>query len=223
MVSINEITQDLLNIIRGSNISQSEPISKRQLIDWVNYYRALFMRRDQEKNKTVSPDYVQELNGLELEVENESGNSSVKSPYSLLKTVKEIPSTINFNSGQGFTFVGTLEGDEIQGVSQQRSRWQEHTKYTPSEPVWFSKNNHIYIKQDTILTYITARGAFEDPLEVMVLNGEDPMTTRYPIPYNLVSAIKDEILRRELNIMASAPTDNVNDSKNEEYGVTLQG
>ncbi len=223
MVTLDTISQDLLNIIRGSNISQSEPISKRQIADWVNYYRALFMRRDQEKNKMVSPDYVQELNSLALTVEKESGSSSVQSPYSLLRTTNALPSTVNFNSGQGLTFVGTMEGDEIQPVSQQRSRWQEHTKYTPSEPVWYSKNNYIYIKQDTILTYITVRGVFEDPREAMVLNGQDPKTTKYPIPYNLVGAIKSEILRRELQIEATAPTDNINDSKNEQIGVTLQG
>ena len=53
MITINHISQDLLNIVRGSNIAQSEPISKRQIMDWINYYRALLMRRDEQKNKIV--------------------------------------------------------------------------------------------------------------------------------------------------------------------------
>ena len=56
----------------------------------------------------------------------------------------------------------------------------------------------------------------------MAFNNQDPLTTKYPVPYNLVETIKESILRGELNIEASAPTDNRNDSKNEEYGVTLQ-
>lgn len=222
MVTIENITQDLLNIIRGSNISQSEPISKRQITDWVNYYRALYMRRDQEKNKIVSPDYIQELNGVKLTAERESGDFSIESPDYLLRTELALPSTINFNSGQGFTFIGTLEGDEIQKVSQHRSRWQKNTKYTSHEPVAYSKNNYIYIDNEDNLTYLSVRGLFEDPLEVMEFNGQDPLTTKYPVPYNLVETIKESILRKELNIEASAPTDNKNDSKNEEYGVTLQ-
>ena len=222
MVTIDRITQDLLNIIRGSNISQSEPISKRQLIDWVNYYRALLMRRDQEKNKIVSPDYIQELNGVKLTSERESGSHNIKSPEFLLRTERTIPSTVNFNDGQGFTFIGTLEGDAIQKISQPRSRWQKYTKYANHEPIAYSKNNYIYIDGDTNMTYLSVRGVFEDPLEVMEFNGIDPLTTKYPVPYNIVEAIKGEILRKELNIQASAPTDNVNDSKNEEFGVTLQ-
>lgn len=222
MVSIDKISQDLLNIIRGSNISQSEPISKRQIMDWINYYRALFMRRDQEKNKVVSPDYIQEINGVAMQAEKESGSFATESPTYVMRSTNEIPSTVNFNDGQGFTYIGTLEGDEIQKVSQPRSRWQEYTKYTSREPIAYSKNNYIYVKGDTVLKYITVRGVFEDPLEVMELNGLDPLTSKYPVPYNLIEAIKGEILKRELNIEATAPTDNINDSRNEQLGVVYQ-
>ena len=44
-VTLDNIITDLLKIARGSKVSQSETISRRQLEEWVNEYRALLIKQ----------------------------------------------------------------------------------------------------------------------------------------------------------------------------------
>ena len=60
-ITLNTITTDLLNIIRGAQVTQSEPISKRQLEAWVHQYRALLIKQEMDKGKMPNPDYIQTL------------------------------------------------------------------------------------------------------------------------------------------------------------------
>ena len=55
-VTLATITSDLLNIIRGAHISQSEPISKRQVEGWIHQYRAFLLKQDLDKSKMPNPE-----------------------------------------------------------------------------------------------------------------------------------------------------------------------
>jgi hypothetical protein len=65
------------------------------------------------------------------------------------------------------------------------------------------------------------RGLFEIPMEVynLINPAADPQTYetingKYPIPINMVPALKEMILQKELGIIAQAPSDNKNDGAN---------
>ena len=45
-VTLNTIVNDLLNVVRSSKVSRSEPISKRQIEMWVHQYRAILIKQD---------------------------------------------------------------------------------------------------------------------------------------------------------------------------------
>ena len=78
-VSLDKIVYDLLLIIRGSNVSQSEPISTRQLEEWAHQYRAVLLRRDLDKNRMPNPDYIQEIPNLALSAVEGSEASTIGS------------------------------------------------------------------------------------------------------------------------------------------------
>ena len=65
-VTIDTIVSDLLNIIRGAQVTQSEPISKRQLEAWIHQYRALLIKQDMDKGKMPNPDYIQTIQDMIL-------------------------------------------------------------------------------------------------------------------------------------------------------------
>ena len=66
-ITLNTIITDLLLVIRGSKISDSETISKRQLEEWIHQYRSLLIKQDIDKGKMPNPDYIQEIDHLKLE------------------------------------------------------------------------------------------------------------------------------------------------------------
>ncbi len=223
--TLNTIINDVLSIARGAIVSQSEPISRKQIEDWIHQYRSLFLRRELDELKIPNPDYIQDIPFIELEeipVEGDTLDPTYIGYTLSGNTVKrsklEIPKTINLSLKQGFTFIGTPEGIEIQYIPEQRSQWQSYKKYTPTSPLVYLKNNKLYVINGDSITHLHIRGIFEIPTEVSRF--VNPATSipyhnidsPYPIPNNLIPTIKDQILNKELRIEISAPSDTKNDS-----------
>lgn len=235
--TINTITEDLLLAARGSKISRSETISKRQIENWVHQYRALLLSRDLDKGRHANPDYIQEIPFLELEQVSLEGNGvTLGFPYEfdfplvegdrvpgtnyLLRTKLEIPKCIDLNFKPGFTFIGTVDGTEFQLMPEHRSRWQQHKRWGSNQTVAYYKyDRRIYLTNNNPdLDYISIRGIFENPAETArFVNPTTGITyfdinSRYPVPNNMVPVIKEMILSKELKVEASQPSDNKNDS-----------
>jgi hypothetical protein len=219
--TLNSIVSDLLKIIRGSSVSQSETISNRQLEEWVHQYRSLLLKRDLDKGKTPNPDYIQEISAIKLVKEDITGDdNSLNLGEYVYRTSVQIPKTIDLNFKSGILYIGTLDDKQIPLVSYQRSQWQEYRTYTNTDRIAYLKNRYIYIKNDNGLSYIKIRGVFEVPSELNSMI--NPVTTKvcystdspYPIPNNLLPTLKELILKNELGIMIQSPSDNKNDSNN---------
>ena len=221
-LSLGAITMDLLNIVRSSNISRSELISPRQIEMWIHAYRAILIKQDLDKNKMPNPDYIQELPALELEVVDKSKGSELGSGQYLLRTKLAIPKTIDLNYRSGFMYIGTIDDREIQFVPESRVRWQKFKKYTFNDNLAYLKNGHIYLVYPEPIEFITVRGIFEVPTEVgNFTNLHADFTyanwdTPYPISENMIPALKDMILNRELDITIQAESDTSNDAVNKQ-------
>jgi hypothetical protein len=187
---------------------------------WVHQYRGLLIKQDLDKNKVPNPDYIQELPGLRLEVVDRTKGVELVSDTYLLRTVLELPKTIDLNFKSGFTYVGTIDGKEIQLIPQGRSRWQKYKKYTGSDNVAYLKSKRIYLETVTPIESISVRGIFEIPTEVGNFTNEHAdytyatWDTPYPIPINMIPTLKEMILKKELGITVQSPADLTNDASN---------
>lgn len=218
LVSLNTITTDLLNIIRASKISRSESISKIQLEMWVHQYRAMLLKQDLDKGKMPNPDYIQDIPALELEVVDQSEGTDLSSNSYILRTVLELPKTVDLNFKPGFMYIGTIDGREIQLIPEGRSKWQQYKKYTSFDYVCFLRSKKLYILAPAPIKYLTVRGVFEIPTEVgNFSNTHADFTyslwdTQYPIPINMIPILKEMILKKELGITVQSYSDTTNDS-----------
>lgn len=227
-ITLNTISTDLLNIVRGSKISQSETISKRQIEEWIHQYRAILLKQDLDKGKMPNPDYIQEIDYLQLDIVDAAGTNlsssnaiNLSSGEYILRSSLPLPNTIDLNFKSGFMYIGTVIGDELQFVPEGRSRWQKFKKYTQNDSICFLKDHYLYVLNHEALNFITVRGVFEIPSEVARF--VNPITnqpyfnldSRYPIPANMIPTLKQMILKGELGIQVQSPSDNKNDSENE--------
>jgi len=220
--TLNTIINDLLKVIRASQVADTEVISKRQVEEWVHQYRALLLKQDLDKGKMPNPDYIQEINELSVMPVDAAGDNltplGLPTEEYLLRTTSTIPTTIDFNFKSGFMFIGTPTGREIQFIPEGRSKWQKYRKYTNNDTVAFLKNGYIYILGKEPLDYITVRGIFNIPPEVgnyinpNTNNPEFTYDSKYPIPEDKIPVLKQMILKQELRIEASTPSDETNDS-----------
>jgi hypothetical protein len=220
-VTLDNIITDLLNIIRGSKVTQSESITRRQIEEWVNEYRALLIKQDMDKGKMPNPDYIQEIPALQLEVIDRSTGADMMSTTYFMRTKLTVPKTIDLNFKPGLTYVGTIDGREIQFVPESRTQWQQYKRFTGSDPLAFLRNRKLHINNVTPMDSVTIRGIFEVPTEVgnFINTNADVVTfgyrDAYPIPANMVPVLKEMILSKELGIMAQSPSDNKNDGSND--------
>lgn len=217
-VTLDTIIQDLLHIVRGAQITQSEPISRRQVEAWIHQYRAKLIKQDLDKGKKPNPDYIQVIQALELEEVDEAEGSTLDTDYQTFRTKIQLPNSVDLNFKPGLMYVGTTTGQEIQFAPESRARWQQYKKYTLNDPIAYLKNNYIYVTNDKEIRYITVRGIFEVPPEVSHLNNPNEVITDvtasspYPIPINMIPTLKEMILRVELGIESRAYSDIDNDS-----------
>jgi hypothetical protein len=221
-INLDKIVQDLLLIIRGSSISQSETISKRQLEDWVHQYRALLLKRDLDKHKTTNPDYIQEIPNLSISLIEGSESSAIGSDCYISRSTLMLPKTIDLNSKSGITYIGTILGNQIQMIPYTRFQWQQYKKYTKGDKLGFLRNQYLYIYNNELLTIVNVRGVFENPLEITAFDGTD-YRSNYPLPMDKISILKEMILKGELGIEAKTPSDNTDDSNNKLSANVEQG
>jgi hypothetical protein len=220
-VTLDNIVTDLLKVIRGSKVSQSETISRRQIEEWVNEYRALLLKQDLDKGKMPNPDYIQEISSLRLTVVDKTSGSDLLSSTYLMRTSVHIPKTIDLNFKPGIMYIGTIDGREIQFVPEGRTYWQQFKRFTSTAPMAFLRNRYMHISSVTPMQFITIRGVFEVPTEVgNLINADATQGTlgyrdAYPIPANMIPVLKEMILSRELGIMIQQPSDTKNDNNNQ--------
>lgn len=204
LVSLNTIIYDILNIIRGAQVSDDEPISERQIESWIHEYRAFFLKRDIDKGRLPNPDYIQSINPVALEYDE---------GIERYRTSIDIPNTIDFNNQIGITFVGDIKGNQIQLLPEKRVNYQQYTKWTQDDTLAYLSSNRVYLYNPKGLSNISIRGIFENPVEAFEAAGLDfDYDTPYPLPATLVPLIKESILQKELNIEWQAPNDNVNNA-----------
>lgn len=218
--SLNTIVKDLLYIIRGSKVTQSEVISENQIENWVHQYRSLVLKQDIDKGKLINPDYVQEIPSIKLiKVDKIGRYSNINTGEYTYRTDIEIPKTIDLNFKSGIIFLCTIDGQEIQLVPQSRAEWKRHSKYTSREPFAYKRNGYIFVESSYAISHIMLRGIFEVPTEVYtLLNNTVDMplydsNMKYPIPINMIPVIKEMILKKELGIMIAVNSDDKNDSQ----------
>ena len=223
-VTLRTIVNDLLRIVRSSNITSSETISLRQIEDWVHQYRGVLLKRDLDKGKKPNPDYIQEIGNIRLVPIELVGDDILDERNTtgtvIYRTSLEIPKTIDLNFTSGFTYIGTPTGNRIQLIPESRSEWQRYKKYTADDKLCFLRNGYLFVINSDALEFITVRGIFEVPSEVSRFVNpitEQPyfdLDSKYPIPINLIPTLKEMILQKELKIEVSSPTNNTNDAVN---------
>lgn len=213
LFSLNSIIDDILLIVRNNSIDESEDLSRSQIEEWINHYRAMLIKQSADKGYDLDSSCFQELGPLELEkipintVDNPNNCNCHPCPWYKYKTINKIPKPVCFHFGNGFVSVTDLHDETIQEMSKTRRHYQWFRKYTNHEYTYYYLPDYIYLQGSDAIRYIKVTGIFEDPTEA----GYDP-DDQYPIPSDMIPTIKQLIFNNELKFMLSRPSDDKNDA-----------
>ena len=222
MLSLEDLHAQLDEALAINSIEST--FSYDYYTDLINGQRALFMRNEYNRNRSIDPYVLQDISCLELELVNPIDCCiDVPSECKVLRTKKTVPNTIELYFTKGIATVGSADILKPRFVLIDYSRvpYIGHGRTTQKAVYAFLYNQYMYVvSKDSsvnLLKYITVRGIFENPTElteyVSCVDGKPCYKTSDPYPINMWmwEYIKPQILQ-QLMQKSAMPLDNSNDA-----------
>lgn len=212
-MTLNECIDDILLEARNNQISESEKLSRLQIILWINTYRAMLIKQDIDKGRDINPLYTQHIE-MDIDKISENGNC-------VYKSIKELPSLIDFNYRTGIVSIKDMFGNLIQIGSETKMKYQKYRKFTCNHYIAYIKDNYVYVQGGpNLIEKIQVQIIAEDPTELKECY--DPDVDQYPIPAAMWTTIKQLIFDRDLNIMKNSTSDTTNDSNDDDQNINVK-
>lgn len=218
-VTSNRMVSDLRNIATSGQNPVEFRIEDSQLLYWCFQVRAVLIAQQIQKRKDISDTWLQELSCLELELVDKSECCEITTECTILRTVREIPDTIETTGDNFIVRVEDPMGNIISKTTAFEEKYLRHSKYTADRKRWFWKNNRIYIINEDLLETINVWGIFEDPLDLKSFVSCDGSTcfdwdAEFPCSMKMASEITDIVLKTKVFPLIQMPQDNTNDANN---------
>lgn len=225
MVTLNQLAYDLLELVRP-NIADDEAIDLRQVKFWIHNQRALWLRNELNRFRTIDDNIIQDLGCVELEVADRSTCADLPIDCDILRTKKEIPNTIELHNKTALTRIGPLDKTmaPYSIVEYNRAIFSGNGRFNRQQIFAFLLNNRVYLKISPLnkdgkyLEYLNIRGVFETPTDVAGFNDPEGVpcytdNTKYPVNRWMIDYMKDAIVKSNLILEQQAIGDTVNDSQ----------
>jgi hypothetical protein len=211
-MTLNEIIYNIAGVVnRENDLSFLEQLKFK-----VKYYRALLVRRDQQRNRFLAPQLIQTLPAVALVKVDSAEHSAVNVECSILRSIHPIPKPIRLKGSNAFTYVGTVDKLREYGeILASQVAYVSQSKFTKDVPRYYYINDHVYILNANP-THISIQGVFEDP-EAASMFGDTETEFLYhddmefPVPADMVQQITQAILSTELGVQT--PQDDNNEVK----------
>ena len=206
-MTLSNIIDNIIQIARNNNVTESEHLSRYQVQLWIHYYRAYMVKQWIDKEKrldNIDEMFIQTIEPIHLDkVETAPGKIVYVGD-------KELPKLIKFNKRVGIVAVRDMYGNIIQLGDYTKAKLQKYRKATCADYIAWVKNSKIYVEGDSDqLEWISVDVISEDPTDLgNCWNPDD----EYPIPAAMIPTIIQLILQNELRIQVAMPSDTTNDS-----------
>lgn len=206
-MSLNNLIDNVLQIMRNNNVAESEHISRHQISLWIHYYRAYLIKQWIDKDREIDEIFTQTLEPVHLDREEVAPGKFVY--------VSEItlPKLIAFNNRSGVIAVRDMYGNIIQIGNQTKAKLQKYRKATCGDYIAWVKGDRVYVEGDSNqLEYISIDVIAENPEDLGDCFDPDG---EYPVPASMVPTIVQMIMERELRTLVQMPSDVTNDSRDD--------
>lgn len=227
-ISLKELIDDILLLVRNNNISESEDLSRSQVASWIRAYKNKLHRdrMDQLKEQAKQTQLYEELEDgiflkikevgpMELEEWDPDPESKNSRPIFTKRTKLTIDNIFN-NSEYSILSVHDREGENIQYVNHVKRHYQYFRKYTFGEmTAYYKDDGHVYVQGVTDmgqLKYIWVKALFEEPDDTADGTDDETNEEDVKIPGWMVPTIKEMIIKIELAFMLNRPSDDSNNA-----------
>jgi len=217
MITANHLIFDLITIASSGGLPTEFKITEEQVLYWIEETRSNLIAQSLAKGDDINDSFIQYINCVELEQADASECCLAPSGCYVLKSVLQIPPTIDTWEDNMIISVTTMDGTSVSKSNPLKYKYQKYNKYTSKSRSWYIKNDYLYIINDQNLEYVNIAGIFESPSDLaafIACDGDACWTrdTKYPITLGIATQITDIILKTKVNPFMTYPQDNSNNA-----------
>lgn len=226
-ISLKQITDDILLLVRNNNISESEDLSRAQIHLWVKAYRRQMWKEEQDRKKElarlgridweelVDEEFIKRRETGPMELEELEENTGPENTKRTVQTLSEATGLdVLDNAESSILAVHDQNGENIQYMNHIRRLYNYYRKYTFGDmTAYYKDDGHVYVQGLTDgneLKYIYVLALYEENEndDEDDADGEDDVL----IPAWMVPGIKERIMKNELAFMLNRPSDDSNNA-----------
>ena len=225
-ITLKDITDDILLLVRNNNISESEDLSRAQIHVWVKAYKNLMWKEERDRRKLLKiqqgllddeladDEFIKKVEVGPLKLTDKDENGDPLPQYT--KRTEESLKDVLDNVESSILAIHDQEGENIQYMNHIRRHYNYWRKYTFGELTGYYKDDgHIYIQglvDGGMLEYVYVLYLQEIKDDTSDGNDDTPDEDDIEIPAWLVPGIKERIIKNELSFMLNRPSDDSNNA-----------
>ena len=164
----NEAVFNILEKVKPYLNDDTELDPRTVAFDLANQ-RALFLRNEYNKNRSIDEDTIQDLGCVTMEPADPAECCVTTTGCKVMRTVLTLPTPIELYNDNGFTTVGPDNKTQkaFSKTTFTGSKFVGNGKYTSNEIFYYYANNRIYLVSNNdnhkFIDTINIRGIFENP------------------------------------------------------------
>ena len=153
-------------------LSDDTDVSYREVAFELANQRALLIRNELNKNRTIDSDIIQDLGCVSMEPVDPAECCEVQTGCKVMRTTLKIPPTIELHNKDAITRIGPVNKTlrQFSRTTLEGAKWVGNGKYTTQEIYAYRDNEYVYLvsKSDDhkFIDTINIKGVFENPSDV---------------------------------------------------------
>ena len=220
--TLDNIAYEVIELVRPNRVDDSE-IDLRLVKERINDLRALFLKQELSKGRSIEQTYVQDLGTVALEQVDPIEDAAITTGTNfILRTSVDVPRPLEGPNGLLFTRIGPIDKTlpNFNMYRYEETYYNAFSRFGINQINSYYRNDRIYIFADECVDFIklieniNIQGVFENPEDV----NNDPCfetTGTYPLSTWMKENIVKTIVQ-EMTYKLSKPEDQVQDGTNQQ-------
>ena len=166
----SQLVFDILGKVKPY-LSDNTDISYREVAFDIAMQRALWIRNELNKNRTIDVDLITDLGCVEMSPVDPAECCDISTGCKVMRTVKKIPSSIELHNDDAITRIGPVNKTlkKFSKTTAEASKFVGNGKYTTKEIYAYKDNGYIYLvsKSDKakFIEHINIKLVLENPAD----------------------------------------------------------
>jgi len=208
-MTLNQLAYSLAQLLEKENDPQFVELCRYNYI----HYRSLFIRRDQERNKTLPSAAVQQI-VCDMVIVKTIELTGIEAGSDISRTKESLPQVVRLKTRDAFEFIGPIDGiDPFSIIPAREAQYVPYAQFTKLIPRVYLRRGHLYVVNKKP-SKILVEAVFADPTRLeryLRSDGSLAYTEEmdFPLPDDMIQGITQGLINGELKFLQDQKSNEV--------------